>query len=106
MSKFLLRANYTQSGVGGLLKEGGSKRREALQATIEGVGGTLESFYYALGDTDLFLIADLPDKETATAVSLIVKAAGVLEISVTQLLEPEAIDAASQKSVPYRVPGS
>ncbi len=106
MSKFLLRANYTQAGVGGLLKEGGSKRREALQATIEGVGGTLESFYFALGDTDLFLIADLPDKETATAVSLSVKAAGVLEVLVTELLEPEAIDAASKKSVPYRVPGN
>ena len=106
MAKFLLRANYTQSGVSGLLKEGGSKRREALQATIEGVGGTLESFYYAIGDTDLFMIADLPDKETATAVSLIINAAGVLELKITELLEPEAIDAASQKSVPYRVPGA
>ncbi len=60
MAKFLLTANYTQSGMQGLLQEGGSKRREALTQTIEGVGGSLESFYYAVGDTDLFMIADLP----------------------------------------------
>ena len=106
MAKFLLTANYTQSGMKGLLQEGGSKRREALTQTIEGVGGKLECLYYAVGDTDLFMIADLPDQETALAVSMIINSAGVLTLTVTELIEPESIDVASKKSVPYRVPGS
>ncbi len=66
MAKFLFRANYSQEGVNVLIEEGGLKRREALQQTIEGVGGTLENFYYAFGDTDLFMIADMPDHLSAT----------------------------------------
>ncbi|MCY4278832.1 MAG: GYD domain-containing protein [Gammaproteobacteria bacterium] len=105
MAKFLLTANYTQSGMKGLLQEGGSKRRDALRQTIDGVGGKLETFYYAVGDTDLFMIAELPDQETAVAVSMIINSAGVLELSATELIEPEAVDEAAKKTVPYRVPG-
>ena len=68
MAKYLIRANYTRSGLTGLLKEGGTGRRRALGETIEGMGGTLEAFYYAFGDCDLYLIAELPDEATATAV--------------------------------------
>ena len=105
MAKFLFRANYSQEGVNVLIEEGGLKRREALQQTIEGVGGTLENFYYAFGDTDLFMIADMPDHEAAMAISLVINSAGVLDISATELFEPGFIDGASQKSVTYRVPG-
>ena len=61
MGKYLLQANYTQSGLAGLLKEGGTRRRAALTETIEGVGGR---------KSDLFITADLPDDTTAAAVSL------------------------------------
>ena len=70
MAKYLIRANYTQAGVTGLLKEGGTGRRAALTQTIEGMGGTLEGFYYAFGDCDLYLIAELPDEATPMAVSM------------------------------------
>lgn len=56
--------NIHPAGVSGLLKEGGTRRKEALRKTIEGVGGTLEGFYCAFGDDDLLLIADLPDEAT------------------------------------------
>lgn len=106
MAKYLLKAKYTQGGVAGLRGEGGTKRRDALENTIKGVGGSLESFYYAFGDTDLFMIADLPDNETASAVSLVINEAGVLELSVTPLLTVDEIDSAAAKSVPYRPPAS
>ncbi len=47
MAKYLYRTKYTAAGLNGLLKEGGTSRREALKQTIEGVGGSLEGFYYA-----------------------------------------------------------
>ena len=70
MTEFLVSANYVGDGVKGLLAEGGTKRRDAARAAIESGGGTLESMYYAFGDTDVFGIVDFPDEVSATAVSL------------------------------------
>jgi uncharacterized protein with GYD domain len=106
MAKYMYRTKYTQSGLLGLLKEGGTGRREALRQTVEGMGGTLEGFYYAIGDDDLILIAEVPDEATATAISLNIGAAGALKVSTTVLISPETIDEAVKKSVPYRLPGA
>ncbi len=105
MAKYLYRTSYTQDGVAGLIREGGTGRRDALRQTVEGLGGTLDGFYYAFGDDDLLLIADLPDEEAAAALSLFVSAAGALTVSCTVLMEPETIDAAVSKTVAYRKPG-
>lgn len=106
MAKYMFRTSYTQSGLKGLLAEGGTGREAALRQTIEGAGGTLEGFYYAFGDCDLYLIADLPDEAAATALSLNIAAAGALTVSVTVLLTPETVDEAVGRSVPYRLPGA
>lgn len=106
MAKYMFRTSYTQSGLKGLLAEGGTGREAALRSTIEAAGGTLEGFYYAFGDSDLYLIADLPDEATATALSLTIAAAGALTVSVTVLLTPETVDEAVGKSIPYRLPGA
>ncbi len=106
MAKYLFRTRYTKDGVAGLIKEGGTGRQEALRQTIEGLGGKLESFYYAFGDDDLLLIVDLPSDEAATAFSIFVSAAGALAVSCTVLITPEAIDGAIRKTVAYRKPGA
>ena len=106
MAKYMFRTSYTQSGLQGLLAEGGTGREAALRRTIEGAGGTLEGFYYAFGDCDLYLIADLPDEAAATALSLNIAAAGALTVSVTVLITPETVDEAVGKSIPYRLPGA
>ena len=77
-----------------------------MAQAVEGAGGKLETFYYVLGDRDLLMIADLPDDASATAVSLTVGAAGALEVDISVLVEPEVIDEAVKKSVPYRLPGA
>ena len=106
MAKYMYTTKYTQTGLQGLLREGGTGRRAALTQTIEGMGGTLDGFYYALGDDDLILIADIPDEATATSIALNIAAAGALEVSTTVLLTPETIDEAIGKSVTYRLPGA
>ena len=106
MAKYMFRTNYTQSGLKGLIAEGGSGREAALRQTVESVGGTLEGFYYAFGDCDLYLITDLPDETAATTLSLNIAAAGALTVSVTVLLSPEDLDAAVKQSVQYRPPGA
>jgi len=106
VAKYLLKVNYTSQGTKGLLKEGGSARRAAVKQTIEGLGGKVEAWYYALGDTDLFVILDLPDAQSAAAYSLVLHAAGGVQFSTIPLLTAEDIDAACKKSVAYRAPGA
>ena len=105
MPKYLVQANYVGEGLKGLLKEGGSSRRAAVEKLFGSVGGRVEAFYYAFGDTDLFVIADVPDNVTAAALSLIVNAAGTATAKVTVLLTAEEIDAATKRTATYRPPG-
>jgi uncharacterized protein with GYD domain len=106
MTSYLLRVSYTAEGVRGVLKEGGSSRRAMVDGMIKGLGGTLESFYYAFGQDDVYAIAKLPDNVTAAAVSLAVSAAGAARSNVVVLLTPEEVDAATKKTVAYRAPGA
>ncbi len=106
VAKYLIKASYTLQGTKGLLKEGGSSRRALVKQMVEGLGGKLEAFYYAFGETDVFVLVDLPDSQSAAALSLVVNAAGGAELSVTPLITPEEIDAACKKPVTYRAPGA
>jgi uncharacterized protein with GYD domain len=106
MAKYLLKVSYTKEGVQGVLKEGGSKRREVVNRVLKDLGGTLDAFYFAFGDADVFTIVDLPDAATMAAVSLAVAGTGAAKVSTVPLLTPEEIDAATKKSVSYRAPGS
>jgi len=105
MPKYLIQANYVGEGLKGLLKEGGSSRRAAVEKLFGSVGGRVESFYYAFGDSDLFIIAEAPDNVSAAALTLTVNAAGTATAKVTVLLTAEEIDAAAKKTPSYRPPG-
>jgi uncharacterized protein with GYD domain len=105
MPKYLFQANYVGEGVKGLLKEGGSSRRAAVEKAAQSLGGTLEAFYYAFGDTDAYVVVDLPDNATATALALTVNSSGVTVVKTTVLMTPEDVDAAVKKSPSYRAPG-
>lgn len=106
MPTYLWRASYTSDGVKGLIKDGGTKRRAAVQQAIEQAGGKLHAFYFALGETDVFSIAEFPDVATAVAVSATVNASGVVHLSSTLLVSPEEVDAAVKKSIAYKAPGA
>ena len=106
MGKYLIRGNYIGDGIAGLMSEGGSKRRDAARAAIESVGGTMDSMYYAFGDTDVFGVCDFPDEASATALSLLINSSGSVHVSLTPLMTPEDVDAAASKSPSYRPPGA
>jgi uncharacterized protein with GYD domain len=106
MPKYLLQISYTLDGVKGVVAKGGSARRAAGQAAAESVGGTLDSIYFAFGDTDVFAIADLPDNAAAAALALRVSASGGATVRTVVLLTPEEIDAATSQKVQYTPPGS
>jgi uncharacterized protein with GYD domain len=105
MPKYLIEASYTLEGARGIQSAGGSSRREAVAEVAKSVGGRLESFHFAFGDHDAYVIADLPDNEAAAAVALTVNAAGGAAVRTVVLLTPEEVDAAAKRSVEYRPPG-
>ncbi|MDJ0817366.1 MAG: GYD domain-containing protein [Desulfobacterales bacterium] len=105
MPKYLAHVSYTVEGLKGLLKDGGTKRREVVVKLAESLGGKLEAFYYALGEDDLFVIFDFPENVSATSASLIVNASGAANVRLTALLTPEEVDQAVKKSVDYSPPG-
>ena len=105
MPKYLFQASHTVEGLQGLLKDGGTRRGEAIERLVNGMGGSLEAFYYAFGDSDVYVIADLPDEAAATAASLSVGASGAGSVKTTVLLTPETVDEAVGRTVDYQPPG-
>lgn len=107
MAKYMIKASYSADGAKGLLKDGGSKRVDAATKLIEGVGGKLECFYFAFGDHDAYIVADLPNEVSAAAIGLAVNATGLVGTSTTALMTAEQVDAACDKAatVAYRPPG-
>ena len=105
MPKFLVHGNYVGEGVKGLLKEGGSGRRAAVEKLAASMGGKIEGLYYAFGETDVFVIVDMPDNASMAAVALVAGASGAVDIKTTVLMTPEEIDEAVKKTPDYRPPG-
>ena len=99
MPKFLFEASYTPDGIKGIQSAGGSSRRDAVAQVAESVGGQLESFYFAFGERDAYVIVELPDNESAAAVALTVNAAGGATVKTVVLLTPDEVDAAAKRSV-------
>ena len=107
MPKYMIEASYSTQGAQGLLKDGGSGRLAALEQAIASVGGSLETFYFAFGDTDVVLIVDVPDTASVVAASITASAAGgVTKVKTTPLITVEEMDDAAQKSPVYRPPGA
>jgi uncharacterized protein with GYD domain len=105
MPKFLFEASYTPDGIKGIQGEGGTGRRDAVAQVAQSVGGQLESFYFAFGESDAYVVVDLPDNESAAAVALTVNSVSAVSVKTVVLLTPEEVDAAAKRSVEYRPPG-
>ena len=105
MPKYLFQASYTAEGAKGVLKEGGSQRRATVERMAKDLGGHVEAFYFGFGQTDAYVIVDLPDHVASAAASLAVAASGAANIRTTVLMTPEEMDQAARKIVSYRPPG-
>ena len=105
MAKYMVQGSYSLEGHKGLLKDGGSSRREATAKAVESIGGRVEAFYFTFGADDFVVIFDAPDNVSAAAVALTAAASGAVRSRMTVLLTPQEIDQAAKKSVAYRPPG-
>lgn len=106
MAHYLYRASYTQSGIQGILKEGGTARIPAIEALVSSVGGKIEAAYWAFGDDDFVMIAELPDNVAAASLAATVAATGTSSLSTTVLLTAADMDAVAKTHPSYRAPGA
>lgn len=105
MPKYLIAVSYTAEGAKGRLKEAATKRKEIVEEAIKSVGGTLESFYYAFGEPDVYVIAAFPDHASAIAHSVVVNASGTTRLKMTPLVTVEEADQIAKKNPQYKPPG-
>ena len=108
MAKYLVEASYSHEGLKGLVKEGGSGRKAAVEAAVKALGGRVESIYYAFGTSDVYVIVEAPDNVSAAAFALAVGATGALaHYKTTVLLTTDEVDQAAKKAggAGYRAPG-
>lgn len=101
MPKFLVLSSYTAEGVKLLAKDGGSKRKAAVEAMFKQAGGKLETFCYAFGEFDIVAIADVPDTETGVSMTLAINASGLAKTRSYLLMTPEEMDKATKVKVDY-----
>jgi uncharacterized protein with GYD domain len=107
MPKYMIKASYSPEGIKGVMAKGGTARAEAIAKLVAGVGGSLESFYFAFGSDDAYVIVDAPSHEAMAAVAGTVTSTGVLSSYETVVLLTAAqLDAAAGMTVDYTPPGS
>ena len=104
MPKYLTMVSYTPEGIKGLVKEGGTARRAAVQKMLENLGGRLEGFYFAFGENDAYVISEGSDNATAAAISLAITT-GAIRTKTIVLLTPEEVDQAVRIPVDYQPAG-
>ena len=97
MPKYLVKVSYSADGTRGLLRDGGRNRRQAVTSMVEGLGGEVEAFYYAMGEDDLYIILNLPSNADMAAVSMAVTASGGARFNTVTLLTPEEVDEAARR---------
>jgi uncharacterized protein with GYD domain len=107
MGKYLLKVSYTAEGIKGVMRDGGTSRVTSVKKALAGVGGSLETLYFAFGSEDVYAIADLPDNSTALAVGAAIGSSGAIsKYETVVLLSPAEVDSAMKTTVAYRPPGA
>jgi uncharacterized protein with GYD domain len=106
MPKYMITGSYTVDGRRGLMKEGGSGRRKAVEEALQSLGGRLESIYFTFGDADVVVIGEFPNNVSAVAAALVASVSGTVTIKTTVLITPEEMDEATRMTVRFRPAGT
>ena len=89
MPRFITFFSYTHESAQAMI-DNPSDRSAAGKALVESLGGTQEAFYWMQGKHDGFLISNLPDGVTASAVAAAVGATGAITgIETHQIFDRE-----------------
>jgi uncharacterized protein with GYD domain len=85
MGTYLYEVSYTADAWARQLVNP-TNRVEAVRPVIEAAGGKVVAAYFAFGDADVVLIAELPDNISAASLSLVFSAGGSVSSCKTTVL--------------------
>lgn len=96
MAKYLIKASYSVDGLKGVMT--------TVEQAVAGVGGSLESFYFAFGGEDVYVTVDVPDN-TAAMASVGAPAPSKATLPVV-LPSPSEVGKAVNVAIDHAPPGS
>jgi uncharacterized protein with GYD domain len=105
MGRYLFKVSYSVDGLKGVVKQGAANRAEFISKMAANLGGSVESFDFAFGETDVYALCEIPDDETAAAVAMAVGSSGAGSIQTVKLLTAEQVDKARGIATGYQPPG-
>ena len=106
MAHSLIQAFYSKEGIGELISNP-QDRAAAVRPVVEGLGGKMESFYFAFGEYDAIVVVEMPDNLSAAALAMAVgSTAGIYSYKTTPLLTMDEAMLAMRKAsgTGYRSP--
>lgn len=106
MARYLLQVSIAPQAFATLIRNP-NDRAEAIRPIFEAVGGRLEEYYFAVGESTVYVLGDVPDHVSVEALTMAVLAGGaVTSVKFTALLTAkEAVDAMKKAGeVTYRPP--
>jgi uncharacterized protein with GYD domain len=106
MAYYLIQSTFAQSSAKAMVANP-QPREDVVRKTCESLGGKLHSFFFAFGEYDVAVIAELPDNKAAAAIALAVGGTGAVSRHMTTVLmtSAEAVDAMkAAKKVSYTPP--
>jgi uncharacterized protein with GYD domain len=109
MAKFVFQGSFRGETIAGMIDHP-SDRVAAVSKAMEKVGGTLDQYYWVLGEYDFLAIVDASDSFSAAAVSLAVSSTGVFTHTETHELIPagelaSVLEKAKSVRAVYQPPG-
>lgn len=108
MARYLYLGEYVAGGMQGMIAEGGSGRETETRAAFSAVGGSVETYQFAIGgDIDFVIIAEMPDAATAMVPPMLAEATGTVSVRTIPLLGPAEFDtaAAAARGLSFRAAG-
>ncbi len=105
MSRYMFKVTYSAAGMQGVMKEGAEHRQAFIAKMAAGMGGSLESFDFGFGDTDVYAICEISDDETAAAIAMAIGASGAGSCQTVKLLTAAQVDRARGIQTGYQAPG-
>ncbi|MGC2322855.1 MAG: GYD domain-containing protein [Terriglobales bacterium] len=98
MPNFLLQVAYSREGWEALVKNP-QNRIEAVRPAIEKLGGKIEHAWFAFGEYDVLLVADMPNNVNAAAIAIAFASGGACKaVHTTPLLSVEEAVQAMKKA--------
>ncbi len=99
MPNFLIQVAYSREGWEALVRNP-QNRIEAVRPAIEKLGGRIEHAWFAFGEYDVLLVADMPNNVNAAAVAIAFAGGGACKSvhTVPLLSVEEAVQAMKKAS--------